>query len=101
MSCGHLNYYYTRQVSRVKLIDQGWRKEAWPDCLPEALLTINLAPDSETKKSAYVRVYGQNPITKATVWFGQVPNNQIDEINQEIEHSSVFSVLPRGINFWN
>ena len=73
------------QIIRVKLIDQGWRKEAWPDCLPEALLTINLAPDSETKKSAYVRVYGQNPITKATVWFGQVPNNQIDEINREIE----------------
>ena len=73
------------QIIRVKLIHHGWRKEAWPDCLSETILTMNLAPDSQTKQSAYLRVFGQTPITKCSIWFGQVPDDKIHAINQELD----------------
>ena len=58
------------QLLRVKLIDSGWPKEKWPKCLSEALYTIRMSPDSQTKDAPFMRVYGRRPYTRIDKWLG-------------------------------
>ena len=58
------------QLLRVKLIDSGWPKEKWPKCLPEALYTIRMSPDTQTKDAPFMRVYGRRPYTRIDKWLG-------------------------------
>ena len=58
------------QLLRVKLIDSGWPKEKWPKCLPEALYTVRMSPDTQTKDAPFMRVYGRRPYTRIDTWLG-------------------------------
>lgn len=71
------------QLIRAKLIDAGWPKENWPQCLPEALYTMRCSPDTQTKESPYLRVFGRNPTTRVNVWFGQ-QEEDLDQVDQEL-----------------
>ena len=59
------------QLLRIKLIDSDWPKEKWPKCLPEALYTMRMSPDTQTKDSPFLRVYGRKPYTRIDTWLGK------------------------------
>ncbi len=71
------------QIIRCKLLDQGWKKEEWPKCLPEALYTMRCAPNSLSKESPFLRVFGKSPVTKVNVWFGQ--SDDLATIDQPVQ----------------
>ena len=59
-------------VSLIKIIllDKQWPKEKWPLTLPEALKTINCAPDSSSITSPFSRVFGKNPVIRTDLTIG-------------------------------
>ena len=69
------------QLLRIKLIDSSWPKEKWPKCLPEALYTIRMSPDTQTKDAPFLRVYGRRPYTRIDKWLGETAESDTAAIS--------------------
>ena len=59
------------QLLQIKLIDSDWPKEKWRKCLPEALYTMRMSPDTQTKDFPFLRVYGRRPYTRIDTRLGK------------------------------
>ena len=67
---------------RCLLIDESKPKEEWPDTISRALYTLRASPNSQTRESAFNRVYGFYPRTQLSSWLGKDPNE--DAGHQEV-----------------
>ena len=61
---------------RILLIDQDLPKESWPEVLHLALYTMRCTPDSDSKTSAFERLYGRPPATQISSWTGTRPEEK-------------------------
>ena len=61
---------------RILLLDRDLPKESWPEMLHLALYTMRCTPDSDSKTSAFERLFGRPPATQISSWTGTQPGEK-------------------------